>query len=181
MHGRSKSSTFHHGTGSVRHPACLSRPRLRKQARDYQRLCLDGYNKTDVRRLDRRSLACGWTVCGRNITSFCYPCLCCCRNTRKASSTREDGLEIWFLQIPDCQFISTAAPMQKWQSASPSKHDTGTTFVLDGSCNGHPRRLIAMFADSYLRKLPEWILHLDLEAVRISMVHLRQTQTRGEC
>jgi hypothetical protein len=51
-------------------------------------------------------------------------------------------LEIWFLQIPDCQFISTAAPiMQKWLSASPSKHDKDTLFVLGGS---YPRRLMAM-------------------------------------
>jgi hypothetical protein len=95
------------------------------------------------------------------LTTFSCPCLGCCRDTRKPRQ-HVKCLEIWFLQILDYQFISTTAPMQKWLSASPSKHDTGIIFVQDGSRDVHPHRLVAMkiSADSYLAKLLQWLLHI---------------------
>jgi len=128
MHGRRRSSTFHHGTDSVRHPACLSRPRLRKQARDYQRLCFDWVYEPDINAsTSGRLLACEWTACGRENDRL----LLLLSRLLQGHPQNPKRLEIWFLQISDYQFISTIAPMQKWLSAL-HKHDTDIILVFDG-------------------------------------------------
>jgi hypothetical protein len=70
MHGRRRSSTFHHElTLCATLHVCRARD-SGSRAKDYQRLCFCWVYKADVGRLDERLLACGWTACGRDIDNL---------------------------------------------------------------------------------------------------------------